>query len=341
MTNSEMDANYSKPEPPPVVLEPDASTTGAAPTPERTRGADGRWTTPKAAEEQKTAKEQEWFDKMRAGMKENLLPGVEQAQAAKAKADAPEQANGSEAESVDKEALAAALLNAKRLKIPAKALDAMSPTELVQAGQDWKAQIAESGKLSQKFGELEKQIEAIRSGKVAASGTPDQPAKDLAAYVQPLVADYDESTKNLIGGLAKEVDLRIQVIQRAADERVAKLEESLGKLQTASGLTVAEGIRAELKGAYPQLGKADAWNSVLARADVLARLPEYQGNPRQAIEHAVRIEIGSPQASANVPESNRGKRNGVASTTSQAPRGRSDSQEDRDRAVYNRIFNLT
>lgn len=298
-----------------------------APVAERARNADGTFTKAMPSTEDADAA---WIAKAEAGLKESATHDM-QAPEATPEATAPEQAEGSETESVDKEALAAAMLDAQRLQIPAKALEGMSKAEIVQAGRSWAKQVSENGKLSQKFGELEKQIEAIRAGKEAASAKADQPASDLDSLVQPFVADFDESTRKSLSGIAKAIHSQAEIQVNALKGEFAKMKAELESLQQASGRVAGETIRGELKGRFPQLGKADAWNAVLSRADALVKLPEYQGNPKLAIEHAARIECASSQPAEQVSESTRDKRNGVASTSSQAPR---KAPIDSDRLAY-------
>jgi hypothetical protein len=332
-----MEMDYTRPETSqaqPLVLEPEGDTKARARqiAEEKTRGADGKFAK-QVSKEDAEAADDAWFERAKSSLQQTVLPDTKKEQAPEPVA-APEQVSESETPSVDKEALAAAMLNAKRLKIPAKALDAMSPTEIVQAGQDWKAQIAENGKLSQKFGELEKKIEAMSSGKVEASAKADQPSEDFDTLVQPFVADYDESTRKSLTGIAKVIHTQAKAESSALKSELAEVKAALGKLQSSSGMAVAETIRNELKGKVPQLGKAEVWNAVLARADMLVKAPEYQANPRQAIEHAIRIECEPTPAAEQVSESTRGKRNGVASTHTQAPRAKVASSDDLDRAAY-------
>lgn len=264
-----------------------------------------------------------------ADLRGRMEPPSEQAPDAKAKADAPEQATESKAEdAVDKDAVAAALTAAKRLKIPAKVLDSMSPSELADAGRDWKKQVDESAKLSRELGEMRKQIEATKTAK-AESVQADQPA-DVDELVKPSVASFDDETRNSLTGMSKVIvsKLRTEIAER--DKRLADLDSKLQRLERH---TEAESVRGEMTGVYPALGKANVWSAALKRADSLVTLPDYDGNYTDALRDAIKIECPSPTSAEQVSTSDSGKRH-AATANVRAPRPAQPTKEDQLRASY-------
>jgi hypothetical protein len=292
----------------------------------RERDATGKFV-PKNRQEAFDGAADAWLAKMKkdAAVDVDLMermkpPTTEQAQDANAKADAPEQAADPKADDdVDKDAVAAALTTAKRLKIPAKVLESMSQKELAEAGKDWKKQSDESAKLSRELGEMRKQIEATKSAKVE-SAVADQPA-DVDELVKPSVASFDDETRNSLTGMSKVIvnKLRGEIVER--DKRLDELNDRFTRLERH---TEAESIRGEMSGAFPALGKSDVWGAVLKRADAIAKSEDYSD----------KIECPLPSADSQVSASTSGKRNGVATANVKAPRQAPTSKEDQMRSAY-------
>jgi hypothetical protein len=331
-----MDADYAR-HAEIAPAQPLVSEAPAPTTPERPRGEDGKFLkTPPTPEEVDRAV----FEKHRAKMAASLAPDVLTEQPKEAKGeqpDAPAEQEESKAEAVDKDALAAALQNAKRLKIPKSALDALAPKDLVQANEAWSKQLRASDDLSRELGELRKQIEETKA-KPKESAQAEQP-DDYDALVQPFVADYDDGTRNSLKGIAKVARDYADAQTKTLKGELDALRGELQSLKQARGAEVAESIRGELRESFPQLGEGEVWNAVLKRAETLLRIPDYQGNPREALEHACKIECASSQPAKQVSDStDRSKRNGVASTTTQAARKAPLNGEAHERAVFDRLM---
>lgn len=330
-----------------VVSEAQAPT-----TPSRERNADGTFAKPAPTREDLEQADRAVFEKHLAAMKEMTAPGAvkeEQPKDANAdKADAPK-AEEPQKTSVDKDALAAAYANAKRYGIPKSALDKMTPQEILAENEDWAKRIKANDDVSRKLADQGKLIEELRAKvqEPPAAKPVVQPDKDFDALVQPFVADFDDGTRDSLKGIAKVAreyaDSKTKALEaQLAESRQAfeEIRKELNGLKQARGAEVAEQIRGELKGAYPSLGEKETWNAVLARTEALLKSPDYQADPRAALEHAVRIECASSPAPSQVSESgNRSKRNGVASTATQAARGGTvDSSEAHDRKVFEKLL---
>lgn len=346
-----MDLDYAKHEPiapaQPVVSEAPAPTIPSTP-----RGADGKFAKAEPTQEER---ERAIFEKHVAAMRQSLtpdaLPASQQAQPEDAKADKADAPKAEEPvqPSVDKEALAAALQHAKRYGIPKSALDKMSPQEIIAGSDDWAKRIKASDDVSRKLADQGKLIEELRAKvqEPPAAKPVVQPDKDFDALVQPFVADFDDGTRDSLKGIAKVAreyaDSKTKALEaQLAESRQAfdEIRKELDGLKQARGAEVAEQIRGELKGVYPSLGEKETWNAVLARAEALLKSPDYQADPRTAIEHAAKIECASFTPPSQVSESgNRSKRNGVASTATQAARGgTTDAVEAYERKVFEKLL---
>lgn len=208
---------------------------------------------------------------------------------------------------VDKAAHAAALAAAKRLKIPAKAIESMTPAELVEAGKDWEAQISANGALSREIGELREKVKASSVSKEAAPVQTAQPADDLDSVLQPFVAklEVDEETGKTLGEMLKAVDARWA-------SRVQTLESQLGEFAQDRTMRVVQESRDRLRERFPQLGDDAVFEGqVLPHVVKLVKggytLPE-------AISHAAAIEFPTAAPSQVSHETKSSKRNGVAVT---------------------------
>jgi len=265
-----------------------------------------------------------------SGMK--LPANGEQPADAKAKADAPKEEVIDEPE-VDQAALVAAKANAKRLKIPQKFLDSMTPTELVQSGQAWEAEVKEKLAVSRELGELRKELATLKQPKESAP-EQGQPGDDLDTLLaKPMaVLDVDEGTGKGLGGLFKAYDSRIMA-------RLEKLESHISQEADERAVRQVEEAKNKLLARCPQLGDEEVWPRVVKRALTLKQEGGFETH--ESLLEASYRSLSLPLADASPQASQKpstGKRNGVASTSSASPRpAPADPQKDL-RAKFDRIM---
>ena len=303
---------------------------GEVEAPPQPRGENGKFVKVPTAEE-KEAEARALFGKLKEQDKRGGSPvAVEQPkEAAQA---APEEEAIAESE-VDKEAHAAALANAKRLKIPAKALAAMSKAEIVQAGQDWARQISENGKLSREIGELREQAKARTAPTESASSKDEQPDDDVGKVLQPLIAklDLDDETGKTLSEMFK-------VLEARHSAQVKSLQAELGKVAEERTMRLVQEAKGKLLERFPQLGEEDGEQRVLARMASLNKTGDYD-NYADLMTDACKIELPPAASAPQVSQQpSTAKRNGVALTQNSAPKPVPLTPEQEEKAIFDKIM---
>lgn|GEM_PF-5770808 len=236
---------------------------------------------------------------------------------------------------VNKEAHAAALVAATRLKIPAKALNAMSPAEIVQAGQDWQKQISENGKLSRELGELREKNKASEAASKEAPSEDAQPSDDLDVDLQPLLArlDVDEETGKVLGLMFKAVEARHA-------SKVKSLESELGKVAEERTERLVEKALGGLSDKFVGLGDDESKKRVLTRMASLIKTGDYSSYDALA-EDACKIELPPSASTSQVSQqTSTAKRNGVAMTKTSSPKHTASDPQKTERAAFDKIMQM-
>lgn len=149
----------------------------------------------------------------------------------------------------DSSAVEAGLSALKRLKVPAKLIEAMSKAEVAEYGKEAARQAAEKDSLFRENGELRKQVGKSKP-KETESSTDEQP-DDLEAELKLLASTLDDDAGKAVGGLAR----KIAAQSRSEVSKLrAQLEEIHGSLQLdeVAGELVDE-AKADLAERFPQL----------------------------------------------------------------------------------------